>query len=288
MNTSNILVSGSNGQLGSEIRTLSEGFEHANFFFMDLPEMDICNEASVTAFVKSNQINVIINCAAYTAVDKAEEDKENAFEVNKTGVGILAQLAKEHNILLIHVSTDYVFNGQSFVPYKESDGVNPMGVYGQSKWEGEELIRQIAPSYMIIRTSWLYSSFGNNFVKTMLRLGNEREQLGVIFDQVGTPTYARDLAASILSIVTDYDSSRLYHETYHFSNEGVCSWYDFARTIFDLRDIECIVNPIETKDYPTLAKRPHYSVLNKSSIKADWNIQIPHWKDSLQKCLELV
>ncbi|TLU58632.1 MAG: dTDP-4-dehydrorhamnose reductase, partial [Chlorobium sp.] len=244
-------------------------------------ELDIARRDLVDHFCRQQQIEVIVNCAAYTAVDKAETDADAAFRVNRDGAAVLAASAKECNALLIHISTDYVFNGNSSVPYRESDYPTPLGVYGISKWEGEERIRQIAPSFVIIRTSWLYSSYGINFVKTMLRLGAERETLNVVFDQIGTPTWSADLAAAIVAIVDQFDRDRLYQGLYHYSNEGVCSWYDFALAIMELAGLSCRVLPVESARYPQVAPRPHYSVLDKSSIKQEWGLAIPHWRASL-------
>ena len=279
----NILVTGGNGQLGSEIKELSTSYQN-NYFFTDRKALDISNQKAIKAFIETNKIDTIINCAAYTAVDQAEEDEINADKINHLAVKYLAQIAKEKNIKLIHISTDYVFDGTNHKPYIESDITHPNGVYGQTKLDGEKAMQGINPyNSIILRTSWVYSSFGNNFVKTMLRLGKERDALGVIFDQVGTPTYARDMAKTILEIIPKIENNEV--EIYHYSNEGVCSWYDFAKTIFELSGIECHVNPIETKEYPTPATRPHYSLLNKSKIKKEYNITIPYWKDSLDTCL---
>lgn len=285
----NVLVTGSKGQLGSEIKELSKDYKY-NFYFTDRNTLDISNPHAIKEFVNSNNINTIINCAAYTAVDKAESDIENADKINHLAVKYLAQIAKEKNIKLIHVSTDYVFDGTNHMPYKEDDQVHPNGVYGKTKLEGEKAMKEINPeNSIIIRTSWVYSSYGNNFVKTMLRLGKEKEQLGVIFDQVGTPTYARDLAKAILEIMPQLGSVALASpkevEIYNYSNEGVLSWYDFAKEIMRIAKLNCQVNPIETKEYPTPAQRPHYSLLNKSKIKKEFNITIPYWKDSLDECL---
>ena len=282
----NILVTGSNGQLGSEIRELSSQYEY-NFFFTDREVLDITNQEVLKNFIDTNKINTIINCAAYTAVDKAEEDEVNADKINNLAVKYLSEISKEKNIKLVHVSTDYVFNGENFKPYFEDDATNPDGVYGKTKLDGEKAIREVNPlNSIIIRTSWVYSSFGNNFVKTMLRLGKERESLGVIFDQVGTPTYARDLAKAILDILQKINNKQV--EIYNYSNEGVLSWYDFAQEIMRIAKLECRVNPIETREYPTPAKRPHFSLLNKSKIKTEFNITIPYWKDSLDECLKVM
>ena len=280
----NILVTGSNGQLGSELSELAEG---DTFYFTDRETLDITNKDALEQLCKSHAIDTIINCAAYTAVDKAEEDFENADRVNHIAVKYLAEIAKEKNIKLIHISTDYVFDGKNFKPYEENYATNPNGVYGGTKLAGEEVIKSINPQdSIIIRTSWVYSSFGNNFVKTMLRLGKERESLGVIFDQIGTPTYARDLAQGILDILPKIKNDNV--EIYHYSNEGVLSWYDFAKEIMKMAKLTCKINPIETKSYPTPVKRPHYSLLNKRKIKETFGLEIPYWKDGLDDCLRKI
>ena len=280
----NILVTGSNGQLGSEIRELSSNYSYT-FFFTDRNNIDITSKDSIKAFCQTNNINVIINCAAYTAVDKAESDELNADLVNRKAVKKLALVSSELNIKLIHISTDYVFDGRNFKPYCEEFQTNPQGVYGKTKLDGESEMRDINPkNSIIIRTSWVYSSFGNNFVKTMLRLGREKESLGVIFDQVGTPTYARDLALTILDVIPQITNEKV--EIYNYSNEGVLSWYDFAKEIMRMAKLNCKINPIQTFEYPTPAKRPHFSLLNKSKIKSTFNIEIPFWKDSLDECLK--
>ena len=293
----NILVTGSNGQLGSEIKELSHEIpsqaenDGCHFFFTDRTTLDISDPHAINEFVNNNNINTIINCAAYTAVDKAESDIENADKINHLAVKYLAQISKEKNLKLIHVSTDYVFDGTNHMPYIEDDTTNPNGVYGQTKLDGEKAMIEINPANsIIIRTSWVYSSYGNNFVKTMLRLGKEKESLGVIFDQVGTPTYARDLAKAILDITQKLGSVALASpeeiQIYNYSNEGVLSWYDFAKEIMRMAKLNCEINPIETKEYPTPATRPHYSLLNKSKIKKEFGIIIPYWKDSLDECLQ--
>jgi len=282
----NILVTGSSGQLGSEIKELSKDYSY-NLFFTTRSELDIINEEDIKKFVNDNNINTIINCAAYTAVDKAEEDKVNADLVNRKALKKLAKISKDNNIKLIHISTDYVFDGKAHKPYIEEQQTNPNSVYGQTKLDGELEMIKINPSNsIIIRTSWVYSSFGNNFVKTMIRLGKEKDSLGVIFDQVGTPTYAKDLAKTILDIIPNIKNEKI--EIYNYSNEGVLSWYDFAKEIMGMAKINCIINPIETFQYPTPAARPHFSLLNKSKIKKEFNITIPYWKDSLDKCLKVM
>jgi dTDP-4-dehydrorhamnose reductase len=284
---SNILIIGANGQLGSEFRVLSSKYTDYIFTFVDVEELDITDRNLVNSFFESNSFDVIINCAAYTAVDKAEQETELAERINVDAVRFLADVAKSKNIKLVHFSTDYVFDGTNHIPYKEDDKVNPKGVYGITKLKGEQEMLRINPERsVIIRTSWVYSSFGGNFVKTMLKLGREKDRLNVIYDQIGTPTYARDLADATMRIIPQLENSEV--EVYHLSNEGVLSWYDFAKEIMDLSDIDCSVFPIETKDYPTLAKRPHYSVLNKSKIKDKFKLVIPYWKDSLKDCLSIL
>jgi dTDP-4-dehydrorhamnose reductase len=285
-----VLLTGSNGQLGSEIKELTTNYKKVDFIFKDLPELDICNFEALQAFIIDQNINAVINCAAYTAVDKAEEDAQIAEQVNSIGVSNLVNALEKVKGKLIHISTDYVFDGNHFLPYKESDSVSPIGVYGETKRAGELAVLNADIDSIVIRTSWLYSSYGNNFVKTILRLGSEKENLGVIFDQVGTPTYARDLAKTCLEILCGDSSEDISKNgsLYHYSNEGVASWYDFAISIMELGGENCKVKPIQTKDYPTLAKRPHYSVLNKSKIKIDFKIEIPYWRDSLKDCLEKI
>jgi len=285
-NQFNILVIGVNGQVGSEIKELSSNYDY-NFLFTTSKELDITEHKKVKEFIKENNIKTIINCGAYTGVDKAEDEKELANDINHLAVKNLAILSNEFGIKLIHISTDYVFDGENFKPYTEDDITNPNGIYGQTKLDGENTMCEYnLINSIIIRTSWVYSSFGNNFVKTMLRLGKEKDELGVIFDQVGTPTYARDLAKTILDILPNIKNDKT--EIYNYSNKGVLSWYDFAKEIMRMAKLDCIINPIETKDYPTPAKRPHYSLLNKSKIKQEFHITIPYWKDSLDECLKVM
>jgi dTDP-4-dehydrorhamnose reductase len=286
----NVLVTGSNGQVGSELKELSSNYPY-DFFFTDRETLDITNEEAIKNFIQSNNINVIINCAAYTAVDKAESDEHNADLINRKAVKKLAKLSLEFNIKLIHISTDYVFDGKAYKPYCEEFQTNPQSVYGKTKLDGENEMIKINPhNSIIIRTSWVYSYYGANFVKTMLRKGKEKESLGVIFDQVGTPTYAKDLARTILEIIQhskfNIQNSSTRTEIYNFSNEGVVSWYDFAKEIMKMAKLPCQINPIETFQYPTPAKRPHYSFLNKSKIKSTFNLEIPYWKDGLDDCLK--
>ena len=283
----NILVTGSKGQLGNEIRSISNQYPDYHFVFTDVAELDITEYQQIDSFFKENNINFVINCAAYTAVDKAEQEIDTARYINVNAVKYLSQIAKKHHALLIHVSTDYVFDGKNHKPYTEEDIICPTSAYGKTKAEGETEVRNYAEKAIIIRTSWLYSSYGNNFVKTILKYGKERGKLNVVFDQIGTPTYAADLAFAILEIIPQLNS-KLTIDTYHFSNEGVSSWYDFAKEIVELSNMDCIINPIETKDYPLPAPRPHYSVLDKTKIKKEFHIDIPYWKDSLKKCLKLL
>tara|TARA_B110000003_G_scaffold174133_1_gene173741 strand:+ start:924 stop:1787 length:864 start_codon:yes stop_codon:yes gene_type:complete len=280
-----LLVTGSNGQLGSEIEELSSKYEKIEFIFKDLPELDICDFESLNSLIKDQKINAVINCAAYTAVDKAEENIEIANRVNSIGVSNLVEAIDRVNGKFVHISTDYVFNGNSSEPYKESDHVSPIGCYGKTKRAGELAVINSNIDAIVIRTSWLYSSFGNNFVKTMLRLGCEKDSLNVISDQIGTPTYAKDLAKICLDILSVPNRSSKKGKLYHYSNEGVTSWYDFAVTIMELAGLNCKVKSVLTKDYSNTAKRPHYSVLNKTKIKEDFKIVIPHWKDSLKECI---
>lgn len=280
-----LLVTGANGQLGNEIRVLSQQYPQVLFFFTDVDTLDITDINAVEEFVVTNEISHIINCAAYTAVDKAEDDEATATLVNVDAVRNLATVSANHKIKFLNVSTDYVFDGTSFVPYTEDMPVCPTNVYGRTKLAGEQEIEKIYPDSITIRTSWLYSSFGNNFVKTMLNLGRSRDQLGVIFDQVGTPTYAADLADAILTIVSQRE---WVSGIYHFSNEGVCSWYDFTKTIHEIAEISCNVKPIESSAYAVRTPRPHYSVLNKSKIKSTFDIKIPYWVDSLRRCISIL
>ena len=278
-----LLVTGSKGQLGSEIRRISGLFPDIVFAFTDVDELDITDPLKVASYLATFQPKFLINCAAYTAVDKAETDIEMATLLNATAVGILSKQSAEIGCKMIHVSTDYVFNGRGPRPYKEDDPVDPQSAYGKTKLEGEVLCQKFNPESLIIRTSWLYSAFGNNFVKTMIRLGNERDELGVIADQIGSPTNAADLATAVLTIISSAENGNqsCVPGIYHYSNEGVASWYDFTKAIFDIAGINCSVKPIASEDYPSPVQRPAYSVMNKSKIKLIFDIQIPHWRDSL-------
>lgn len=282
----NILITGSNGQLGNEIKQLASNYSSWNFIYKDLPDLDITNIKLLEKLVKEEAINTIVNCAAYTAVDPAESNQEIAHAVNVLGAKNLAKLSNLYNIKLIHISTDFIFDGKHYLPYKETDQPNPLSVYGSTKLEGEQEVLTECSNSIIIRTAWLYSSFGANFVKTMQKLGSDRDELNVIFDQVGTPTFAGDLAQIILEILTQLEAGSAKKGVYHYSNEGIASWYDFAVEIMSLSNLKCRVYPIETYQYPTPAPRPSFSVLNKEKIKTDFGIEIPHWKSSLKKCIQ--
>lgn len=282
-----ILITGSNGQLGSELRFFANSGEFpflkkTEIIYIDINDLDLSDSAKVSHYFSENQFEYIINCAAYTQVDKAEEEKDAAYLIN---VECLQNIVKSISIetKIIHISTDYVFDGKSYIPYTEESNTNPQSIYGSTKLEGEKVISGFDNS-IIIRTSWLYSVFGKNFVKTIDKLSKERDSLNVVFDQVGTPTNARELAKTIWKIINQsVNENHFVKGIYHFSNEGICSWYDFAKAIVDYNDSGCIINPIESKEYPTPAKRPFYSVLNKQKIKSTYNIEIPHWLDSLKE-----
>ena len=283
----NILITGSYGQLGNEINVLSKGYPQFNFLFTDVDSLDICNKQAIEEFCTTNKVNYILNCAAYTAVDKAEEIDQQAIceRINAQAVKNIGEVGSQIGAKIIHISTDYVFDGTNYIPYTEDMKTCPTSVYGKTKLEGENLLKSVCKQAIIIRTSWLYSSFGNNFVKTMIKVGKEKSDLNVIFDQIGTPTYAADLADSMLQII---DSGKFVPGIYHFSNEGVCSWYDFTKMIFKLAHVECEVLPIESKDYAVRTPRPHYSVLNKSKLKSTYNQTIPYWMDGLERCLHVL
>ena len=278
----NILVTGCNGQLGNEMRLLSEGHTQHTYFFTDVAELDITDEAAVNCFVEENTVDCIVNCAAYTAVDKAEENEEFCNLLNNVAPGYLAKAMGKRGGVMIQVSTDYVFDGTNHMPYTEDEPTCPNSVYGRTKLAGEESVMANCANAMVVRTAWLYSTFGNNFVKTMIRLGREKETLGVIFDQIGTPTYARDLAAAIYAAI----DKGVVPGVYHFSNEGAISWYDFTKAIHRIAGIKrCTVRPLHTEEYPTPAARPHYSVLDKTKIKVTYGIEIPYWEESLAECI---
>ena len=284
----NILVTGSNGQLGNEIRRISANHENNfRFFFTDVAELDITDLRSVDFFIKENNIKYIINCAAYTAVDKAEDDVDLCYKINRDAVANLGQAATNNNAKVIHISTDYVYDGTANKPYVETDTVNPQSVYGKSKQEGEAELLKACANSIIIRTAWLYSIFGNNFVKTMIKLGKERETLNVVADQRGTPTYGTDLAKTIVKILDFSEANGFKPGIYHYSNEGATTWYDFTLAIHKEAGINtCKVNPITTEQYPVKATRPKYSVLDKTKIKSTFNLTIPKWEESLNNCIK--
>ena len=283
-----ILITGSKGQLGKSIEKVKEEFPSYQLLLTDIEELDITDQKALTDFLQDHQPEYIVNCAAYTAVDKAEVETEAANKLNIDAVSLLVQLSSRFHIPLVHVSTDYVFDGKNFRPYKEDDPANPVSAYGKSKYLGEKSIVQYSEKTAIIRTSWLYSEFGHNFVKTMIKYGRERDSLNVVYDQVGTPTYATDLARTIMKILPEIRKQSTKTEIYHYGNEGAVSWYDFALAIMEISGISCNVIPIETNEYPLPAPRPHYSVLNKKRIKDTFQIEIPYWKDSLTECLRIL
>ena len=278
-----ILITGCNGQLGNEMQLLEKNYHEYKFFNTDVAELDITDQAAIDRFVSDNCIDGIVNCAAFTAVDKAETSKELCTALNTVAPAYLAAAVEKRGGWIIQISTDYVFNGKGHVPYKEDDTPSPDSVYGSTKLAGELGVEKFCQRAMIIRTAWLYSTFGNNFVKTMIRLGRERTELGVIFDQIGTPTYAADLAQAIMTAITKGKQPGVYH----FSNEGVISWYDFTKAIHRIAGITtCHVKPLHTSEYPTPANRPAYSVLDKTKIKQTYGIEIPYWEESLEKCIK--
>ena len=282
---SRILVTGANGQLGSEIRELESVYGQYTFFFTDIHNLDLTDHEGVKSFITDNNIEVIINCAAYTAVDKAEAEPDVANAINHLVVKNLAEIAKANKIKLIHISTDYVFDGTKDTPYTETDTPNPQSVYGLTKLKGEQVMQAINPANsIIIRTSWVYSGYGNNFVKTMLRLGMERDELNVVADQVGSPTYAGDLAKAILQILPQIKNKIV--ELYHYANAGTCNWHEFAKAIFKIKGLNVKVKPITTKDYPTPAKRPMYSVMDTNKIRKQYGVNGPQWERSLEDCLQ--
>ena len=280
---SNVVVFGASGQLGHCLKTVAEKNGLSSVHFPSETEANILDDRALEAIFKKYQPSFSINCAAYTAVDKAEDDKEMAIKINKTGAENLARQCAKHGSVLVHISTDFVFKGDKPALLSEDDYAEPINVYGQTKLDGELAVKAILEKHFIIRTSWLYSEYGNNFVKTMLRLGAERDELKIIADQAGTPTYAMDLAACIIHVI---DSGSTAYGVYHYSNEGVASWYDFAKAIFDISDTDVKAIPIKTSEYPTKAVRPAYSVMDKTKIKHTFNIEIPYWRDSLAICID--
>lgn len=277
-----ILITGANGQLGNALRLELTGDPNIDAVYTDVEDLDITNAEAVENFLRDNAIEMMVNCAAYTAVDRAESDELRAAAINTEAVGIIGQAAGRLGIRVIHISTDYVFSGESYRPFEEKDEPFPQSIYGRTKLEGEGLLTSFCKDAVIIRTAWLYSEFGNNFVKTMLRLAGEKEELGVVSDQIGTPTYAGDLAAAIHAVIR---SEEWKPGIYHFTDEGVASWYDFAKSIFEIAGKDIRVKPLLTSEYPTAARRPMYSVLSKNKIKRTYNIEIPYWRESLEKCI---
>lgn len=281
----NILVTGANGQLGNEMRVLAASHSQHTCYFTDAAELDVCCREAVMDYVRRYPVDCIVNCAAYTAVDRAESDAEFCERLNAQAPGFLAETAESCGAAMVQISTDYVFDGRQCRPYRETDRTCPVSVYGRTKREGEKAVMRLCSKAMVIRTAWLYSSFGNNFVKSMLRLGRERDSLGVVSDQIGTPTYARDLAEVIYVAI----EGGIVPGVYHFSSEGFCSWYDFAKAIHRLAGItSCRIYPLHTEEYPSVAVRPHYSVLDKTKIKKTFGIAIPHWAESLEACIRLM
>ncbi len=282
-----ILVTGSKGQMGNDFQSIAAEYPGFSFLFTDIEELDITDQHAIRNYLHLHQPDAVVNCAAYTAVDKAESEPEKAMLINSEAPGWLSDAASGIRALFIHISTDYIYGGKSYRPYVEEDPASPVSVYAKSKYDGESAVQKHASRAVIIRTSWLYSSFGHNFVKTIRKYATERDELRVVFDQVGTPTWSRDLCHAILRIIPKIqDLSGV--EVYHYSNEGVCSWYDFARAIVDLSGISCRITPIETVEYPLPATRPFYSVLNKNKIKRRFHMTIPDWRDSLEECLKLM
>ena len=287
-----VLIIGKNGQLGQSINkiTSSENTKE-EYIFVGRSELDLSNTASISTYFKQNKFDVIINCAAYTAVDKAESESDLANQINYLAVKQIAEACKHQGAKLIHISTDYVFDGKNYKPYIEDDITNPKNVYGSTKLLGERAVQEVIPTdAAIIRTGWLYSEYGNNFVKTMIKLGDSGKEVRVIFDQIGSPTYAGDLAQTVLDIIKSNHlrSKKLHTQIFHYSNEGICSWYDFANSIFDIENIDCKVIPIEGREWEMPAKRPYYTVLNKSKLKSTYGIEIPYWQYSLRTCLRYI
>ena len=278
----NILITGCNGQLGNEMQLLEESHPQHTYFNTDVQELDITDQKAIETFIENHQIDGVVNCAAYTAVDKAEDNEELCTRLNAEAPAYLAAAIGKRGGWMIQISTDYVFDGTQHTPYTEEADTCPNSVYGKTKLVGEFNVQKFCEQSMIIRTAWLYSTFGNNFVKTMIRLGKEKPELGVIFDQIGTPTYARDLAVAIFAAI----NQGVVPGIYHFSNEGVISWYDFTKAIHRIAGITtCHVRPLHTSEYPTPAKRPHYSVLDKTKIKQTYNLEVPYWEESLAECI---
>lgn len=283
--TTKVLVTGAKGQLGQCIQSIAHQYPTLNFLFVDKQQMDITNIIQISEFFKTHKVDWCINCAAYTAVDQAENHKEEAYQINVLGTRNIAQICQEYDVKLIHISTDFVFDGLKTSPYTERDATDPINVYGETKLKGELEVKAHCASHFIIRTSWLYSEFGHNFMKTMLRLASERDILRVVNDQIGSPTYALDLAEALLHII---QKDKDHYGVFHYSNQGQISWFEFAKTIFELVNHHIVLEQILTKDYPTLATRPLYSVLDTSKISEAFNLEIPFWKDGLVTALSKV
>lgn len=285
-----ILVTGADGQVGMELQQLQNKFPNFLFRFTDAKDLDITDNEAVNRYFDDFQPNYVFNCAAFTAVDKAEEVIDLALKVNSLGAGHLAKAAKKHHSKLFHISTDYVYDSSQNTPYLEGDEAHPGGIYAITKYLGDQAVLEHHPSSIILRTSWVYSSFGHNFVKSMQKFGTERDQLNIVYDQIGTPTYARDLAKAIMDITQKFENKELDPEqingVFHYSNEGVASWYDFAMAIFELENIECDVQPILSKEYPTPARRPPFSLMDKGKFKSTFGLTIPYWRASLAECLK--
>lgn len=280
-------MTGANGQLGSEIKSLTAAYPEFRFTFIDIEDIDLTNQDSIRNYFADKDFNFLINCAAYTAVDKAESEEALSRKINADAVKVLAHIAAQKKIRMIHISTDYVFDGEFNQPIDEGAKPNPLSVYGVTKLEGEQHVQQILPDSYIIRTAWVYSSFGKNFVKTILSLARQREQLGIVSDQFGTPTYAHDLATAILEIIRSIAAGKQDRPgIYHFTNEGAASWYDFAFSVVNNVGLSCQINPIKTSEYPTAATRPKFSVLDRTKIKSTFGLKIPHWTTSLKTCLQ--
>ena len=288
--TNKVLVTGASGQLGQSFALLATVCKDIDFTLVTRKELDIIDLDTVHKYINKADYNIVINCAAYTAVDKAESDFDMANQVNHLAVKQLADICKVKKIHLIHFSTDYIFNGKNFKPYIEADKAGPINIYGKTKQKGEDVLNEINPKGFLIRTSWVYSEYGNNFVRSIIRHARERDILNVVYDQVGSPTYANDLAKAVISIIRHplFENMYAQENTYHYANEGVASWFDLTKEILELKNIECKVNPIETKDYSTAAKRPYYSLLNKTKLKETFGLKIPFWKDSLKQCLSKI
>ncbi len=280
----NVLITGANGQLGTSLKNLQKDFPKIDFVYTDVDDLDITNKEELKKFLSSQKFDYLVNCAAYTAVDKAEEDQENARLLNVKAVELLAGFSKKYNFKIIHISTDYIFGCKNFRPYTEEAIPSPQSVYAATKYDAEKILTELSDNAVILRTSWLYSEYGNNFAKTILKLAKDRDELRIIADQIGTPTYAGDLASAILTVITNYPKTQKT-EVYHFSNQGIASWYDFAVEIVSLSGLKCKITPIRTEEYPLPAKRPFYSVMDKRKYTRAFTAKIPHWKQSLKSCI---